>query len=145
MPSKQYYLNIFDTIKKKKIRVYVRENIYREYTRIRARIQYRNDLFEENESSFSVFMVDDSECGEFLIKFVDDSAALPEKELVKNELYENPNVALSKLYEEELSLVYSVFFKEISVQKYAIEKGISIPAAYKRREKILRKLRLFME
>lgn len=55
------------------------------------------------------------------------------------------HTALSQLSPEEQSLIWALFFEERSESELAAELGISQPAVYKRKIKILKKLKLFLE
>lgn len=55
------------------------------------------------------------------------------------------HTALSRLSPEEQSLIWALFFEERSEIELAAELGISQPAVYKRKIKILKKLKLFLE
>ena len=55
------------------------------------------------------------------------------------------HTALSRLSPEEQSLIWALFFEERSESELADELGISQPAVYKRKIKILKKLKLFLE
>lgn len=54
------------------------------------------------------------------------------------------HTALSRLSPEEQSLIWALFFEERSESELAAELGISQPAVYKRKIKILKKLKLFL-
>lgn len=55
------------------------------------------------------------------------------------------HIALSRLSPEEQSLIWALFFEERSESELAAELGISQPVVYKRKIKILKKLKLFLE
>ena len=55
------------------------------------------------------------------------------------------HIALSKLEPQELALIQALFFEERTESEIATELGISQPAVYKRKMKILRKLKFFLE
>lgn len=55
------------------------------------------------------------------------------------------HTVLSRLSPEEQSLIWALFFEERSESELATELGISQPAVYKRKIKILKKLKLFLE
>jgi len=55
------------------------------------------------------------------------------------------HTVLSRLSLEEQSLIWALFFEERSESELATELGISQPAVYKRKIKILKKLKLFLE
>ena len=53
--------------------------------------------------------------------------------------------ALSLLTPEERALIQALFFDERKESELAVELGISQPAVYKRKMKILKKLKIFLE
>ena len=55
------------------------------------------------------------------------------------------HTALSLLTPEERALIQSLFFDERKESELAVELGISQPAVYKRKMKILKKLKIFLE
>lgn len=55
------------------------------------------------------------------------------------------HTALSMLTPEEQALIWALFFEERSESELAAELGISQPAIYKRKIKILKKLKIFLE
>lgn len=57
----------------------------------------------------------------------------------------NLHTALSLLTPEERALIQALFFDERKESELAVELGISQPAVYKRKMKILKKLKIFLE
>ena len=55
------------------------------------------------------------------------------------------HTALSLLAPEERALIQALFFDERKESELAMELGISQPAVYKRKMKILKKLKIFLE
>lgn len=55
------------------------------------------------------------------------------------------HTALSLLTPEERALIQALFFDERKESELAVELGISQPAVYKRKMKILKKLKIFLE
>ena len=55
------------------------------------------------------------------------------------------HTALAMLTPEEQTLIQALFFEERSESQMAVELGISQPAVYKRKVKILKKLKLFLK
>ena len=55
------------------------------------------------------------------------------------------HTALSLLTPEERALIQALFFEERKESELAVELGISQPAVYKRKTKILKKLKLLLE
>ena len=55
------------------------------------------------------------------------------------------HTALSLLTPEERALIRALFFDDRKESELAMELGISQPAVYKRKMKILKKLKIFLE
>lgn len=58
---------------------------------------------------------------------------------------EQLHTALSMLLPEEQELIWALFFEEYTESELAVKLGISQPAVYKRKIKILKKLKSFLE
>ncbi|HHZ07078.1 MAG TPA: sigma-70 family RNA polymerase sigma factor [Clostridiales bacterium] len=87
-----------------------------------------------------------------LDRLMDDNAAqyADESESVENVVFrqmenEKLHTALSKLFQEERSLIKALFFEEQTEREYAERLGISQPAVHKRKNKTLAKLKYFLE
>ena len=55
------------------------------------------------------------------------------------------HTALAMLTSEEQALIQALFFEEHTESELAVKLGISQPAVYKRKMKILKKLKSFLE
>lgn len=74
-----------------------------------------------------------------------DGTESPEDTVLRNLSYEKLHEALTLLTAEEQTLITALFFDEQTERDAATALGISQPAIHKRKNKILEKLKLFLE
>ena len=77
-------------------------------------------------------------------QFSDEQESVESMALHKLEV-DRLHTALSLLTPEERALIQALFFDERKESELAMELGISQPAVYKRKMKILKKLKIFLE
>ena len=77
-------------------------------------------------------------------QFSDEQESVESVVLLKLEV-DRLHTALSLLTPEERALIQALFFDERKESELAVELGISQPAVYKRKMKILKKLKIFLE
>ena len=77
-------------------------------------------------------------------QFSDEQESVESVALHKLEV-DRLHTALSLLTPEERALIQALFFDERKESELAVELGISQPAVYKRKMKILKKLKIFLE
>ena len=77
-------------------------------------------------------------------QFSDEQESVESVVLLKLEV-DRLHTALSLLTTEERALIQALFFDERKESELAVELGISQPAVYKRKMKILKKLKIFLE
>ena len=77
-------------------------------------------------------------------QFSDEQESVESVVLLKLEV-DRLHTALSLLTPEERALIQALFFDERKESELAMELGISQPAVYKRKMKILKKLKIFLE
>jgi len=110
-------------------KVYVSEEVYREYYRPVWRESKRNKIRKDAECSLEGMKDDGYEPAS-----VDSLDALMSDKLLLN-------AALNELSDDERSLINTLFFDEQSERDLARKVGISQPAIHKRRNRILEKLK----
>ena len=135
--------------------VEVTEEVYRAYMRGDRKIRYfENDLKTERfvlgKDGQVIQIIPSRE--DSLDRLVDENAQpFPdEQESVESVVLHKLEVdrlhtALSLLTPEERALIQALFFEERSESELAAALGISQPAVYKRKMKILKKLKLLLE
>ncbi len=135
--------------------VEVTEEVYRAYMRGDRKIRYfENDLKTERfvlgKDGQVIQIIPSRE--DSLDRLVDENAQqFPDEQesvesVVLHKLEEDRlHTALSLLAPEERALIQALFFEERSESELAAALGISQPAVYKRKMKILKKLKLLLE
>lgn len=76
-------------------------------------------------------------------EFIDclEAPEIIEEELIKVEKTKELRQALAKLTEEELELVFNVYYNKVSIKTYAKKKNLGYPKVVHRKNKILKKLK----
>ena len=135
--------------------VEVTDEVYMAYTQSDRKMRYfENDLKTERfvlgKEGQVVKVIPSRE--DSLDRLMDENAQqFPgDEESVENTVLHKLEVdklhtALAMLTPEEHALIQALFFEERSESEMAVELGISQPAVYKRKVKILKKLKLFLE
>lgn len=135
--------------------VEVTDEVYMAYTQSDRKMRYfENDLKTERfvlgKEGQVVEVIPSRE--DSLDRLMDENAQqfLGDEESVENTVLHKLEVdklhtALAMLTPEEQALIQALFFEERSESEMAVELGISQPAVYKRKVKILKKLKLFLE
>ena len=135
--------------------VEVTKEVYRAYMRGDRKIRYfENDLKTERfvlgKDGQVIQIIPSRE--DSLDRLVDENAQqFPDEQesvesVVLNKLeVDRLHTALSLLTPEERALIQALFFEERSESELAAALGISQPAVYKRKMKILKKLKLLLE
>ncbi|MGO1580154.1 MAG: sigma-70 family RNA polymerase sigma factor [Peptoniphilaceae bacterium] len=136
--KKNYYIFLEDT------KVDVSEKVYKGYWQETNRENYLNRLDKENKlGCFSEFVLDgtDRSMEERLI----DKAVDVEKLVAVKIQIEALNKALDKLSPEEREIIQALFFDEVPQRDLAKKLNISQGAVFRRKEKTLEKLKVFLE
>ena len=136
--KKNYYIFLEDT------KVDVSEKVYKGYWQETNRENYLNRLDKENKlGCFSEFVLDgtDRSMEERLV----DKAVDVEKLVAVKMQIEALNRALDKLSPEEREIIQALFFDEIPQRELAKTLNISQGAVFRRKEKTLEKLKVFLE
>ena len=135
--------------------VEVTDEVYMAYTQSDRKMRYfENDLKTERfvlgKEGQVVEVIPSRE--DSLDRLMDENAQQfpSDEESVENTVLHKLEVdklhtALAMLTPEEQALIQALFFEERSESEMAVELGISQPAVYKRKVKILKKLKLFLE
>ena len=135
--------------------VEVTDEVYRAYMQGDRKMRYfENDLKTERfvlgEEGQVVQIIPSRE--DSLDRLVDENAQQfsDEQESVESVVLHKLEVdrlhtALSMLSPEERALIQALFFEERKESELAVELGISQPAVYKRKMKVLKKLKLLLE
>ena len=131
---KEYYLYVNGQ------KVKVSEQIYKVYWREREHEKYLEQVDRKTTCSFSSLDHD----GHFVDNIVDESVDV-EKIMETQMMIETVRNAISRLNAEERDIIERLYFNDETVRSVAKLKSITHPALIKRRNKILEKLKKFIE
>ncbi len=129
------------TIVVKRQRVEVSEAVYRAYHKEREAERYQNKLIRQNELSLERFREDGVNI-DYLIVCVQPDIV---DKLIHQEQLKALWSALQSLPEDERSLIYELFFNEKSERMLASKLGVPRMTLSDKKNRILRKLKKFME
>ncbi|MCR1935025.1 MULTISPECIES: sigma-70 family RNA polymerase sigma factor [Bacillota] len=136
--KKNYYLFLGD------LKVDVSEEVYKGYWQETNRENYLKRLDKENRLGyFSEFVSD--EVGRSMEERLIDKAVDLEKLVEVKIQIEALNRALDNLSPEEREIIQALFYEEIPQRDLAKKLNISQGAVFRRKEKILRKLKVLLE
>ena len=133
--SKEYYLYVNGQ------RVKVSEQIYKVYWREKEHEKYLEQVDKKNHLLFFSSLDHD---GHFVDNIVDKSVDV-EKIVETQMMIEAVRKAISRLNAEERDIVERLYFNDETVRSVAKLKSITHPDLIKRRNKILEKLKKFIE
>lgn len=133
--TKEYYLYVRGQ------KVKVSEDIYKVYWREREHEKYLEQVDRKNHLLFFSSLDHD---GHYIDNIVDESvdvAKIVETQMMIKSL----RYAISKLNDEERDIIERLYFNDETLRSVAKFKSITHPALIKRRNKILEKLKKFIE
>ena len=133
--QKEYYLYVNGQ------KVKVSEQIYKVYWREREHEKYLEQVDRKNHLLFFSSLDHD---GHFVDNIIDESVDV-EKIVETQMMIESLKYAISKLNDEERDIIERLYFNDETVRSVAKLKSITHPALIKRRNKILEKLKKFIE
>ena len=133
--AKEYYLYV----RGQKVRV--SEDIYKVYWREREREKYLEQVDRKNH--LLLFSQLDHD-GHFVESLADKTIDV-EKIIETQMMIEALRSAISKLNSEERDIIERLYFNDETIRSVAKVKSITHPALIKRRNKILEKLKKFIE
>lgn len=142
--SGKYTVVVFNTFTEKYEPVVVAEEIYRTFCRTGWNIKDNDQSFLDHEIQMSGMIGGQDGAYENFREFV-DTINTPEnivlEQMKKEALYQ----AISALSAADREVVRALFFRGQSELEYAEELGISQPAVHKRKVRILKHLKKFLE
>ena len=134
-----YAKRILSLCQRKKVKV--SEQIYKVYWREREHEKYLEQVDKKNHLLFFSSLDHD---GHFVDSIIDESVDV-EKIVETQMMIEAVRNAISRLNAEERDIVERLYFNDETVRSVAKLKSITHPALIKRRNKILEKLKKFIE
>ena len=136
--KKNYYIFLGDT------KVDVSEELYKGYWQETNRENYLNRLDKENKLGYFSEFISDGADRSMEERLIDKAVDLEKLVAVKMQI-EALNKALDKLSPEEREIIQALFFDEIPQRELAKTLNISQGAVFRRKEKTLEKLKVFLE
>lgn len=136
--KKNYYIFLEDT------KVDVSEKVYKGYWQETNRENYLNRLDKENKLGYFSEFVSDGADRIMEERLIDKAVDLEKLVAVKMQI-EALNKALDKLSPEEREIIQALFFDEVPQRDLAKKLNISQGAVFRRKEKTLKKLKIFLE
>ena len=136
--KKNYYIFLGDT------KVDVSEEVYKGYWQETNRENYLNRLDKENKLGYFSEFVSDGTDRSMEERLIDKAVDVEKLVAVKMQI-EALNKALDKLSPEEREIIQALFFDEIPQRELAKTLDISQGAVFRRKEKTLEKLKVFLE
>ena len=122
-------------------KVKVSEEIYKVYWREREHEKYLEQVDRKNHLLFFSSLDHD---GHYVDNIVDESVDVA-KIVETQMMIESLRYAISKLNDEERDIIERLYFNDETLRSVAKLKSITHPALIKRRNKILEKLKKFIE
>ena len=122
-------------------KVKVSEEIYKVYWREREHEKYLEQVDRKNHLLFFLSLDHD---GHYVDNIVDESVDVA-KIVETQMMIESLRYAISKLNDEERDIIERLYFNDETLRSVAKLKSITHPALMKRRNKILEKLKKFIE
>ena len=132
---KEYYLYVGGR------KIKVSEQIYKVYWQEREHEKYLEQVDKKNHLLFFSFL---NQYGNFEDNLEDKNVDV-EKVVATQIMIEALRNAMSKLNEEEREIIERLYFNDETLRAVAKTQNISHPALIKRRDKILEKLKKFIE
>lgn len=136
--KKDYYIFLEDS------KVDVSEKVYKGYWQETNRENYLNRLDKENKLGYFSEFISDGTNRSMEERLIDKAVDLEKLVAVKMQI-EALNKALDKLSPEEREIVQALFFDEIPQRELAKTLNISQGAVFRRKEKTLEKLKVFLQ
>ena len=122
----------------------VSEKVYKGYWQETNRENYLNRLDKENKLGYFSEFISDRADRSMEERLIDKAVDLEKLVAVKMQI-EALNKALDKLSPEEREIIQALFFDEIPQRELAKTLNISQGAVFRRKEKTLEKLKVFLE
>lgn len=144
MDKSVYTLTIYNTLTGKYEEIAVTKEIYTTYKRTEWNIKDNNKSFYNHEIQMSSLIGGEAEQLENFHEFIDGEHT-PENTVIENGEYLELIKAMHHLNEQEKELIQALFFDQMKESEYAAEKGVSQQYISKRKQKILKKLKIFLE
>lgn len=144
MTEKVYLLNVYNTFTGDFELVQVTKAVFDTYRRTKWNIKDNDKRFFDNEIQMSSLIGGECDSYENFREFVDYEDT-PENAAIEEMLRQSLHNILNLLPPEDYELVYDLYYRDRTEPECARKLGISQQAVHKRKKRILRKLKNFLD
>ena len=144
MSNEIYVLNVYNTTTGEYEKVRVTKAVFDEYMRSTWNMKNNSRRFYKNEIQLSSLIGYHDGEEEWLAKFADeenDPAEIVPEQMLISQLYN----FMTLLTPDEYELIYSLYFRKMSENAFALRKGVTHQAVACKKKRILKKLEKFFE
>ena len=144
MSEKVYLLKVYNTTTGEYESVQVTKEIFEAYRQTAWNIRADDRRFYAHQTQFSVLMGSEEDNFDNFQEFIDEDNT-PENSFLESYARRSLHNILNMLTPDEYRLVYALYYQNLSENDYAERIGISQQAVHKRKKRILKKIKSFLE
>ena len=144
MSEKVYLLKVYNTTTGEYESVQVTKEVFEAYRQTAWNIRADDRRFYSHQTQFSVLMGSEEDNFDNFQEFIDEDNT-PENSFLESYARRSLHNILGLLTPDEYRLIYALFFQEMTEEAYGRKIGVSHQAVHKRKIRILKKLKSFLE
>lgn len=144
MSNEIYVLNVYNTTTGEYEKVRVTKAVFDEYMRSTWNMKNNSRRFYKNEIQFSGLIGYNDGEEEWLEKYSDEESN-PEDIVIERMLISQLYNFMTLLTPDEYELIYTLYFRKVSENAFALRKGVTQQAVACKKKRILKKLENFFE
>lgn len=144
MSNEIYVLNVYNTTTGEYEKVRVTKAVFDEYMRSTWNMKNNSRRFYKNEIQFSGLIGYNDGEEEWLEKYTDEENN-PEDIVIEKVLISQLYNFMTLLTPDEYELIYTLYFRKMSENAFALRNGVTQQAVCKKKNRILKKLENFFE
>ena len=144
MSNEIYVLNVYNTTTGEYEKVRVTKAVFDEYMRSTWNMKNNSRRFYKNEIQFSGLIGYNDGEEEWLEKYTDEENN-PEDIVIEKMLISQLYNFMTLLTPDEYELIYTLYFRKVSENAFALRNGVTQQAVCKKKNRILKKLENFFE
>ena len=144
MSNEIYVLNVYNTTTGEYEKVRVTKAVFDEYMRSTWNMKNNSRRFYKNEIQFSGLIGYNDGEEEWLEKYSDEECN-PEDIVIEKMLISQLYNFMTLLTPDEYELIYTLYFRKVSENSFALRNGVTQQAVCKKKNRILKKLENFFE
>lgn len=144
MSNEIYVLNVYNTTTGEYEKVRVTKAVFDEYMRSTWNMKNNSRRFYKNEIQFSGLIGYNDGEEEWLEKYSDEESN-PEDIVIEKMLISQLYNFMTLLTPDEYELIYTLYFRKVSENAFALRKGVTQQAVACKKKRILKKLENFFE